>query len=152
MYSKPYCCIIVSPFAIRCYNIWVMLDEILFFSDLFCLFVKILFHTKIFERFKLSLTYLICHCQVDPKVIKVPNWQWQRMIERIFQIEVDNRVSPALVRKSPISLWYCVEDGSWMFERIILILLEGFECLSYGMTAPNDMSATTVPSASGKPS
>ena len=39
-----------------------------------------------------------------------------------------------------------------MFERIILILLEGFECLSYGMTAPNDMSATTVPSASGKPS
>ena len=39
-----------------------------------------------------------------------------------------------------------------MFERIILILLDGFECLSYGMTAPNDMSATTVPSASGKPS
>ena len=102
VYCKPYCCVIVSPFAVRCYNIWVMLDEVLYFSELFCLFVKILFHTKIFERFKLSLTYLICHCQVDPKVIKVPNWQWQRMIERIFQIEVDNRVSPALVRKSPI--------------------------------------------------
>ena len=33
MHVKPYCCIIVSPFAVRCYNIWVMLDEILYFSD-----------------------------------------------------------------------------------------------------------------------
>ena len=100
---SPHSGVVVSPLAIGGHNVRVMLENIK--CSLFILNQNTSFVSQFFRPAALKLSqqhvckqiYLICHCEVDPEVVKMPNCHRQGVIVRVFEVEIDNCISSTLV-------------------------------------------------------